>query len=86
TELLDEFESSEGGGRRRVEDNININDEKIGFKAAFFTWSKDDNENTTTITTTASSSSSTSRRSFKLQIDDELLFHRGSINLILGPT
>ncbi|KAG6849305.1 hypothetical protein H0H93_009573 [Arthromyces matolae] len=90
TELLDEFESSEG--RRRVQDNVD-HAKKIGFKAASFTWSKDNTETTTTTTTTTapapsptSTSTSTSRRSFKLQIDDELLFHRGSINLILGPT
>ncbi|KAF8671537.1 P-loop containing nucleoside triphosphate hydrolase protein [Rhizoctonia solani] len=47
----------------------------IGFHNATFTWTK---------RPTLASTSST--RNFKLVIDQELLFHRGKINMIVGPT
>ncbi|CAE6385646.1 unnamed protein product [Rhizoctonia solani] len=47
----------------------------IGFRNATFTWAK-----RLTSTPTAST------RNFKLVIDQELLFHRGKINMVVGPT
>ncbi|KAF9054886.1 multidrug resistance-associated ABC transporter [Panaeolus papilionaceus] len=51
--------------------------EAIGFNNATFTWSLDDN---------VAQSPSTSSRSFRLQIDSQILFKKGAINLITGPT
>ena len=49
----------------------------IGFQNASFTWSNEDvNDGALT----------PSRRKFTLRVDDELLFKRGSFNLIIGPT
>jgi len=50
----------------------------IGFKDAAFTWSKDD--------ALDPPSGIVSNRRFKLYINGELLFRRGHINLIIGPT
>jgi ABC-type transport system involved in cytochrome bd biosynthesis fused ATPase/permease subunit len=49
----------------------------IGISNASFTWSS---ESTGTITP------GSSRRSFNLQIKDEVIFKQGKINLIVGPT
>ena len=49
--------------------------EEIGFRNAAFTWSED-----------AAGSLTPSKRNFMLKIEDELLFRRGGINLIIGPT
>ncbi|KAG6827485.1 hypothetical protein H0H92_011588 [Tricholoma furcatifolium] len=72
TELLDEFHK---------EDLIILppensdNDEEIGFRDAVFVWSND-----------SEGSLTPSKRKFSLRIEDELLFKRGQINLIIGPT
>jgi ABC-type siderophore export system fused ATPase/permease subunit len=50
---------------------------EIGFRAATFTWSNADVEDGTL---------TPSRRRFRLRIEDELLFKRGQINLIIGST
>ncbi|CAE6514065.1 unnamed protein product [Rhizoctonia solani] len=47
----------------------------IGFRNATFTWAQ------RTVSTPTPST-----RNFKLVIDQELLFHRGKINMIVGPT
>ncbi|KAH7319538.1 P-loop containing nucleoside triphosphate hydrolase protein [Rhizoctonia solani] len=47
----------------------------IGFRNATFTWAR-----------RAVSTPTPSTRNFKLVIDQELLFHRGKINMIVGPT
>ncbi|KAJ6612668.1 multidrug resistance-associated ABC transporter [Mycena sp. CBHHK59/15] len=48
---------------------------EIGFRDASFTWSKESDGATTP-----------SRHKFVLRIEDELLFKRGCVNLVLGPT
>ncbi|KIJ68811.1 hypothetical protein HYDPIDRAFT_81693, partial [Hydnomerulius pinastri MD-312] len=49
--------------------------EKIGFSSAVFTWAK------------SNSGSQTPRQGrFMLSVDDELVFQRGELNLITGPT
>ncbi|CAE6472635.1 unnamed protein product [Rhizoctonia solani] len=47
----------------------------IGFRNATFTWAQQ-----------AASAPNLSARNFKLAIEQELLFHRGKINMIVGPT
>lgn len=47
----------------------------IGFKDATFAWEEENNHNM-----------QTPSRSFRLKIDGELLFKKGCINLIIGPT
>lgn len=49
--------------------------DQIGFRNATFSWSNDTDGTLTP-----------SRRNFRLRIEDELLFRRGEINLIIGPT
>lgn len=70
TELLDSFSEKE---------SINLlsddNHDRIGFRTASFVWSSDTNGSLTP-----------SRRKFVLRIEDELIFERGRINLIIGPT
>jgi len=50
-------------------------DVRIGFRKATFAWSKPHANGT-----------HTPSRNFKLEIDEELLFKRGFINMIVGPT
>lgn len=50
----------------------------IGIRHASFTWSKD--------AALSHASGGARRRRFVLSVDDELLFQRGKINLIVGPT
>ncbi|KAF8068839.1 P-loop containing nucleoside triphosphate hydrolase protein [Lyophyllum atratum] len=74
TELLDEFtESSE-----EVLLDLDNDRDEIGFRAATFAWSNEEGASLGTMTP--------SKRRFRLQIEDELLFKRGSINLIVGST
>jgi len=72
TELLDAFGDN---SQETVEAVPNVVDAEIGFRNATFTWSKEAAENTAEV-----------ERSFKLRIDGELLFKRGAVNLIIGPT
>jgi ABC-type uncharacterized transport system fused permease/ATPase subunit len=72
TELLDSFtvKTNQDGLLAR---NAQLNHDEIGFRKAMFSWS-----NTSDMTTT--------RSQFCLRIEDELLFQRGRINLVIGPT
>ncbi|KAI0317990.1 hypothetical protein OF83DRAFT_1118292 [Amylostereum chailletii] len=78
TELLDEFNNS-GNGEAHVmlSDASRFDKEVIGFHDASFTWSND---------TVSDGTLTPSRRRFVLRIEDELVFKRGSINLVVGPT
>ena len=51
----------------------------IGIRHAAFTWANDS-------TALAVTPGGTRRRAFMLNIDDEVFFQRGKINLIVGPT
>lgn len=53
-----------------------IETDEIGFKAASFTWCNESNSGVMT----------PSKRRFTLRIEEELLFKKGCINLIVGPT
>ncbi|KAG5648265.1 hypothetical protein DXG03_006224 [Asterophora parasitica] len=72
TELLDSFSEKESIGLFPQEGQPETD---IGFRDATFVWSSD-----------VEGSLMSSKRKFSLKIEDELLFKRGEINLIIGPT
>ncbi|KAJ7211367.1 hypothetical protein GGX14DRAFT_534690 [Mycena pura] len=72
TELLDAFTEKEETAEFFATEEESP---EIGFRNAMFTWSNESDGTTTP-----------SRHRFTLRIDDELLFKRGCINLVLGPT
>ncbi|KAJ7741259.1 P-loop containing nucleoside triphosphate hydrolase protein [Mycena metata] len=72
TELLDAFDEKETPTLFASDAST---DERIGFRNATFVWSKEDDGALTP-----------SRRHFTLRIDGEVLFGRGKINLVVGPT
>ncbi|KAJ7700269.1 hypothetical protein B0H16DRAFT_1642910 [Mycena metata] len=72
TELLDAFDEKEAPILFAPDAST---DERIGFRNATFAWSKEDDGGVTP-----------SRKQFTLRIDGELLFERGKINLVVGPT
>ncbi|THH11785.1 hypothetical protein EW145_g436 [Phellinidium pouzarii] len=75
TELLDEFQS-DVEKTEHVEIASGPKDpELIGFCDASFVWSSD-----------VDGSLTPSRRKFRLVLEDEVIFKRGGINLIIGPT
>ncbi|KAJ7657324.1 P-loop containing nucleoside triphosphate hydrolase protein [Mycena polygramma] len=71
TELLDVFDEKE----TPLPTADTSSDERIGFRNATFSWSKQYDGSLTP-----------SHRQFLLKIDGELLFQRGRINLVVGPT
>ncbi|KAJ7293178.1 hypothetical protein C8J57DRAFT_1703993 [Mycena rebaudengoi] len=73
TELLDEF-TEKGSGEQLFEPPESAASE-IGFRDATFAWSNDTDGSLTP-----------SRRKFMLKIEGEVLFKRGAINLVVGPT
>jgi hypothetical protein len=52
--------------------------EEIGFRRATFTWTNESEGSQTPLTP--------SRRSFRLNVEQEIVFQKGAINLIAGPT
>jgi hypothetical protein len=54
--------------------------EKIGFHGVSFSWDSFDSENTHKV------EGLITRRPFRLRFDEEVVFKRGCVNLILGPT
>ncbi|OCH87049.1 hypothetical protein OBBRIDRAFT_796585 [Obba rivulosa] len=73
TEVLDRFAS----GNIEPTAPVEVAPEVIGIKEARFTWANDND---------GASTPGCQRRKFSLRIEDELIFKRGHINLILGPT
>ncbi|KAJ7643885.1 hypothetical protein FB45DRAFT_896346 [Roridomyces roridus] len=73
TELLDAFDEKDGPVLFPAAEVVE--DDKIGFRNATFTWSKE-----------TDGAQTPSRRQFTLRIQDEVVFQRGRINLIIGPT
>ncbi|KAH0581470.1 hypothetical protein H2248_012549 [Termitomyces sp. 'cryptogamus'] len=74
TELLDKY-------TEQVPNNLidlDHDSSEIGFRDATFSWSNDDGFSTGSLTP--------SKRRFRLHVKDELLFKRGGLNLIIGPT
>ncbi|THH01300.1 hypothetical protein EW026_g1369 [Hermanssonia centrifuga] len=74
TELLDEFTKKATGDV--VIDASAVNKDKLGCGNAHFTWINEPTNGTVT----------PSRQTFRLRIDDDLIFKQGSFNLIVGPT
>jgi hypothetical protein len=72
TELLDVFDEKETPVLVTADPGSN---EQIGFRNATFSWSKESDGSLTR-----------SQRQFQLKIDDEVIFQRGGINLVVGPT
>ncbi|KAI0941922.1 hypothetical protein AcV7_002478 [Taiwanofungus camphoratus] len=79
TELLDEYTGAEGDGdRSRIAlPSIQVGQDVIGIRKAAFTWDND---------TDGSVTPGRQGRRFTLRIENELVFKRGHINLIVGPT
>ncbi|TFK46964.1 multidrug resistance-associated ABC transporter [Heliocybe sulcata] len=75
TELLDSF-SGEAPVLAAMSVPPNEDGEAIGFRDATFSWSAEE----------ASGALTPSKRSFRLRIEGDLLFKRGCINLVIGPT
>ena len=73
TELLDEFLEEP---KNVISENEPDRRDVIGFKDALFTWSLNPGDGMHT----------PSERTFKLRIEGNLYFRRGTINLITGPT
>ncbi|KAH7930564.1 hypothetical protein BV22DRAFT_1124835 [Leucogyrophana mollusca] len=86
TELLDSFTQAEEDRARWFAQEDEGSD-AIGFRNAVFSWS---NESSGVLTPSNRMfdlrSLTSSKRKFKLRIDDEILFLRGRINLIVGAT
>ncbi|KAI0709575.1 P-loop containing nucleoside triphosphate hydrolase protein [Cerioporus squamosus] len=84
TELLDEFEEKKSGGDgpaafARPAQDMDV----VGIARTTFTWAKDGESS---VPATPATSEGSSRRKFVLNIEDEVIFKRGGINLIVGPT
>ena len=82
TELIDAFETTHVPESRVAEvDAYAVPENRkdvIGIRSASFTWSKDSAHPVTP--------GGTRKRTFVLNVDDELVFQRGKLNLIIGPT
>ncbi|KAG6891082.1 hypothetical protein C0995_014172 [Termitomyces sp. Mi166 len=72
TELLDAFSEKDSSDLFPQGDQLS---DEIGFRDATFVWSNDSEGILTP-----------SKRKFALKIEDELMFQRGQINLVIGPT
>ncbi|KAF8610641.1 hypothetical protein BDV93DRAFT_484022 [Ceratobasidium sp. AG-I] len=72
TELLDTYSEKEASTMTGPDPPA---PSAIGFRNATFTWARQ-----------LSSTPTPSQRNFRLHIDEELLFRRGKINMIIGPT
>ncbi|KAF7364887.1 Multidrug resistance-associated ABC transporter protein [Mycena venus] len=72
TELLDSFDEKQAPVLLAAASST---DERIGFRNATFSWSKE-----------SDGSSTRSQCQFQLKIEGEVLFERGRINLVVGPT
>ncbi|OSD04848.1 P-loop containing nucleoside triphosphate hydrolase protein [Trametes coccinea BRFM310] len=80
TELIDEFERVRDGEAADIWTNTVPENRKgvIGIRHASFTWSKD--------SAPCQTAGGRRRRTFMLTIEDELIFQRGKINLVIGAT
>ncbi|KAF5346100.1 hypothetical protein D9757_014021 [Collybiopsis confluens] len=84
TELLDSWShSGDGEPTTRIISSPPPAPDAIGFRKATFTWSAEDNDGEEG---GGSGSYTPSQRKFLLKVEDKLLFKRGVINMIVGPT
>ena len=74
TELLDSF--AEQPTQEIIVDSPAEHSDDIGIGKADFSWTNEPTDGTVT----------PSRQTFRLRIDDELIFKKGKFNLIIGPT
>ena len=74
TELLDEYDHIAAGSVGV--DSSQDHEDDIGCGKAHFTWMNESSEGSDT----------PSKRTFRLRVDDDLYFKKGSFNLICGPT
>jgi ABC-type multidrug transport system fused ATPase/permease subunit len=72
TELLDEYTEE-----ITIQDASAVHADDLGFAQASFFWSKEHNTDGTV---------TPSRQKFRLRIEDDVVFKKGSVNLIIGPT
>ncbi|TFY68446.1 hypothetical protein EVJ58_g1015 [Rhodofomes roseus] len=77
TELLDEY--SEQPGEIQTQIGAQPEEDVIGFRNTSFTWAN-------TASGSAASTPGSGRSNFALRIDGDLIFKKGSINLVIGPT
>ncbi|EPS98690.1 hypothetical protein FOMPIDRAFT_1037403 [Fomitopsis schrenkii] len=77
TELLDEFSEQPDGIQAQLSAQPDSN--VIGIRNASFSWANSTGGS-------AAPTPGTGRRNFNLRIDGDLLFKKGRINLIIGPT
>lgn len=73
TELLQSEEQSTGSSAAEGSTKLDA----VGFNACSFSWDSFDQ---------SKGSISRTRKRFRLRFDGEVLFHRGEVNLIVGPT
>jgi len=73
TEVLDRYDNT-----TQINDVLEtpLANEAIGFHNAVFAWAKEDHNGMLT----------PSSRQFRLRIDDTVVFKRGALNLVIGPT
>jgi ABC-type multidrug transport system fused ATPase/permease subunit len=71
TELLDSFSEE-----ATIQDASALHAEDLGFAQASFFWSKEHTSGALT----------PSRQKFRLRIEDDVVFKKGALNLIIGPT
>ncbi|KAM5539757.1 hypothetical protein V8D89_006570 [Ganoderma adspersum] len=84
TELIDEFTEPEPESEPEAAALLSVpvpeqHQNTIGIRNASFTWANDSAKQAVT-------PGGTRRRVFMLRVDEELLFKRGKLNLIVGPT
>ncbi|KAF8803422.1 multidrug resistance-associated ABC transporter [Phlegmacium glaucopus] len=73
TELLDSF-SAEDGVMNDIQHDVD--DDRIGFNDAVFTWSEEAGNGSLTLSSSV----------FRLRVEGNITFKRGCVNLIIGPT
>ncbi|KZV91547.1 P-loop containing nucleoside triphosphate hydrolase protein [Exidia glandulosa HHB12029] len=88
TELLDRFAvQKDSEGAQFNLPPADIAPDAIGFHDAAFRWANaPPTSGTTTPGSVISTSTSSGRRNFRLRVDGTLLFKRGALNLVVGPT
>ncbi|KAI0832850.1 multidrug resistance-associated ABC transporter [Trametes gibbosa] len=77
TELLDNFSEKDVISAELVVPQRTIQNDVIGISQAAFTWSNDNDGSLTP---------GPNRRNFTLRIEEDVIFKRGKVNLIVGPT
>ncbi|TBU23091.1 hypothetical protein BD311DRAFT_811015 [Dichomitus squalens] len=80
TELLNDFDEKDATATKTVVPPRTVERDVIGVRGTSFTWSKDNDGSRTPGTP------GPNHHNFTLHIKDEVMFGRGRINLILGPT